>query len=223
MNLDICLDKTDVLEAWLKPEESKYILQSFFTCTKSAMLLVAPDNRIIFYNKAAGECSELLFGRPPVIGQSILSYRQDKNKKLFLELEKAIQLVVMNNRPFTIEHKIQHASINFRAHLEFIPVLSSDNQVIGVFLNIENISERKKMENNNKFQRHQLNQIAWSQSHKTRQPVATILGLINIFDKDSLTPDNLTILNMLQETVKKLETIIQETVVRANSQLNDHY
>lgn len=222
MNLDTCLDKTDVLEAWLKPIQSKYILQSFFTCTTSAMLLIAPDNRIVFYNKAAADCSELLFGRPPVIGQSILSYPQNNNQKLFVELEKAIQLVVMDNRPFTLEHKIHYPGVNFRAHLEFMPVLSSDNQVIGVFLNIENISERKKIENSNKFQRHQLNQIAWSQSHKTRQPVATILGLISILDKDSLTPANLEILCMLQETVKKLEAIIQETVIRANSHLSDH-
>jgi hypothetical protein len=46
--------------------------------------------------------------------------------------------------------------------------------------------------------------------------------LINIFDNDSLTPDNLKILSMLQETVKKLEAIIQETVVRANSRLDDY-
>lgn len=222
MNLDLCLDKIDILEAWLKPEKSKYILQSFFTCTKSAMLLITPDNRIIFYNKALSDCSELLFGRPPVVGQSILSYRQDNNKKLFAELEKAIQLVVSDNKSITIEHKINYPGVNFRAHLEFTPVYGNDNKVNGIFLNIENISEQKKMEHSNKFQRHQLNQIAWSQSHKTRQPVATILGLISIFDKDSLTPDNLTILNMLQDTVKKLELIIQETVVRANSRLNDH-
>lgn len=222
MNLDLYQNKIDAPDIALSPEVSHYVMHSLFTYTKSVMLFIAYDNRILYFNKPANDCSILLFGRSPEVGRNLLAYRQGHNQKLFTVLEDALQMVKLNRKPVSFEHKIVSTHLNLRANFDFTPVTDENNKMVGTFLVIDNISERKKIENHNKFQRHQLNQIAWSQSNKTRQPVATILGLINIFDNDSLTSENLKILSMLQETVKKLEAIIQETVVRANSRLDDY-
>lgn len=62
-----------------------------------------------------------------------------------------------------------------------------------------------------------LQQISWMQSHKTRQPLATLLGLIHIIDKSSLSDDNLEIVEMLEKTAQKLDEVIRHTVIKANS------
>lgn len=62
-----------------------------------------------------------------------------------------------------------------------------------------------------------LRQISWMQSHQTRQPVATILGLVNIVDKSSLTEDNLEIIGLLEKTAQELDEVIRSTVIKANS------
>lgn len=62
-----------------------------------------------------------------------------------------------------------------------------------------------------------LQQISWMQSHKTRQPLATLLGLIHIIDKSSLSDSNLEIIDMLEKTAKKLDEVIRLTVIKANS------
>jgi signal transduction histidine kinase len=222
MNIDLYQNKINAPDIGLSPEASHYVIHSLFAYTKSVMLFIDTDNRILFYNKPASDCSILLFGRSPEVGRNLLEYKQGSNLRLFTVLEDALQIVLLNGKPLSFEHKIVSSDLNLRANFDFTPVMGENNKIVGTFLIIDNISDQKKMENHNKFQRHQLNQIAWSQSHKTRQPVATILGLINIFDNNSLTPDNQKILNMLQETVKKLEVIIQETVVRANSRLDDY-
>ena len=62
-----------------------------------------------------------------------------------------------------------------------------------------------------------LQQISWIQSHKTRQPLATLLGLIHIIDKATLSDDNLEIIGMLEKTAQKLDEVIRHTVITANS------
>jgi len=62
-----------------------------------------------------------------------------------------------------------------------------------------------------------LQQISWMQSHKTRQPLATLLGLIHIIDKGSLSDGNLEIIQMLEKTAQKLDEVIRHTVIKANS------
>jgi hypothetical protein len=62
-----------------------------------------------------------------------------------------------------------------------------------------------------------LQQISWMQSHKTRQPLATLLGLIHIIDKSSLSDGNLEIIEMLEKTAQKLDEVIRHTVIKANS------
>jgi len=44
-----------------------------------------------------------------------------------------------------------------------------------------------------------------------------MLGLIYILDKATLTEDNLKIIKMLESEVGKLDAVISDTVVRANS------
>jgi signal transduction histidine kinase len=72
------------------------------------------------------------------------------------------------------------------------------------------------METRTERQANILNHIAWSQSHETRQPLATLLGLINILDKTSLSEDNKKIIGLLEETAHKLELVIRQNVIRAN-------
>jgi DUF438 domain-containing protein len=105
---------------------------------------------------------------------------------------------------------------------EYTPVFDNDNKFIGILLNVQNISDRKTYETASNHMQHQLNQIAWSQSHETRQPVASILGLINIFDKQTLTAENMEILQRLKDTAIQLECIIQKNVIVANVLAQDH-
>lgn len=62
-----------------------------------------------------------------------------------------------------------------------------------------------------------LSEISWSQSHETRQPVATILGLLNILDRDSLTEENKQIVLLLENTTQSLDHIIRKMVEKASS------
>lgn len=56
-----------------------------------------------------------------------------------------------------------------------------------------------------------LEDIAWLQSHKMRSPVATIMGLIQLFNSENINdPINIKILEGIKEAAGNLDEVIKE-------------
>lgn len=114
-----------------------------------------------------------------------------------------------------------------REAMEVLPVYQNERFEGLVFRNdlLKCLTEEKKeletkvIERTNEIERQNrlLQQISWMQSHETRQPLATLLGLINIIDKSSLTEDNRRIVAMLEKAARELDEVIRNTVIKANS------
>jgi PAS domain S-box-containing protein len=197
-------------------EASRHILKAIFDSTKSSIFFIDPDYRILFFNKWARDGSKFLYGRDMFIGDSILNYRQgDDNDIASIEFKQDFKQAIESKSLVIRERQMQHPTISYWVNMEYTPVFDAD-KLVGVLLHVQNISERKKIEDQMAQQHLQLAQIAWIQSHETRQPVATMLGLINILDKQSLTPDNLSIVKMMEETTQKLDKVIQKMVLLAS-------
>lgn len=61
------------------------------------------------------------------------------------------------------------------------------------------------------MQNQQLKQIAWIQSHKVRSPVASILGLVQLFNPEDPADDtNKQVINGLKEAAANLDEVIKE-------------
>jgi light-regulated signal transduction histidine kinase (bacteriophytochrome) len=110
---------------------------------------------------------------------------------------------------------------------EVLPVYKVERFEGLVFKNdlLKFVTERKKeleiriAERTNEIEKQNelLKENSWMQSHKTRQPLATILGLVNIIDKSSLTESNLEIIGMLEKIAQEIDEVIRTTVIKANS------
>lgn len=198
------------------PEASGKILKAIFDSTKSSIFLLAPDYRILFFNKWANEGCKYLYGKDVSIGDSILNYRDKNDEDAGNDFKEDFQRAILSRNIVTREREVHHPQTSHWIYMELTPVYDDDQKLIGVLLNVHNISDRKQFEIQNEQQQNQLVKIAWMQSHETRQPLATILGLINILDKKNLSADNLEIITLLEGTAIKLEKIIQQTVIMAN-------
>lgn len=198
------------------PETSGQILKAIFDSTKSSIFLIAPDYRLLFFNKWASDGCKLLYGREMFIGDSILNYRRSNDEAVNSDFREDFQQAIATKELVVREREMVHPEMNYWVRLEHTPVYDDDQRLIGVLLNVINISDRKKIEIQNQQQHNQLIKIAWTQSHETRQPLASMLGLINILDKKNLSADNLEIITLLEGTALKLEKIIQQTVIMAN-------
>ncbi len=64
----------------------------------------------------------------------------------------------------------------------------------------------REMEVKNK----KMNKYAFMNAHKLRAPIASILGLINLFGKDISTQDEKTMIKMLKESAHNLDNVVHE-------------
>lgn len=199
-------------------EQSRQVLQAIFDSTQSYILLIDPQFRIIFFNKKAQEGSLALHGRELKLGDSILTYTESGiDEMALLTFHENYNKAIATGETVVSEREIYYPSMmSSWIRSEYMPIYDR-GILVGVALRIVDITERKRHEIQIEMQTEILQQISWMQSHQTRQPVATILGLINILEKSSLSEDNRKIVAMLEDTALKLDDVIRDTVIRANS------
>ena len=76
---------------------------------------------------------------------------------------------------------------------------------------IQDVSELRKHMQRIELQNKRLKKIAWVQSHRMRSPVATILGMVELFNfSDPADPMNAEILTNIKELTEKLDGMIHE-------------
>lgn len=63
-----------------------------------------------------------------------------------------------------------------------------------------------------------LRNIAFKNSHELRKPVANIMGLIQVLDKQNLTKENLEIIQYIETSTKELDNIIQSIAVESSEE-----
>lgn len=196
-------------------EISRQILQAVFDSTQSTIFLVAPDRKIIFFNKMARDACRAMYKRELQVGDSILEYMGKSGEGMYRSFEANFERSLQGENVVS-EEELNYPGNSLWVRAEYSPVYDGD-RVMGVAITISDINERKKYELQIHKQNELLTQISWMQSHETRQPVATILGLINVIDKSTLSDDNRSIIEMLEKTALKLDEIIRDTVIKANS------
>lgn len=196
-------------------ETSRQVLKAIFDNIQSSIFLIAPDFKIMFFNKWAKDGSKLLYGRDLFVGDSILNYRTENDQAINKAFIEEFEQAIATKKQVVSEREMHFPDMRFWVRSEYTPVYNN-NKLAGVLYNVQNISDRKRFQQQSLIQQEHLVEIAWWLSHETRQPVATMLGLINIIEKKTLDAENLKIINLLEDTAEKLEKIIQQAVARAN-------
>lgn len=99
--------------------------------------------------------------------------------------------------------------------MDISPITDEKGEVIK-YISIEtDITERKQFEEMLKKQNEKLKEIAWISSHDVRRPVASILGLISLYDmKDPTKPFNQEIITLLNTSTKELDKVIRKIVFK---------
>jgi nitrogen-specific signal transduction histidine kinase len=194
---------------------TEQVIEAVFDSMQSGVILLAPDYRILFFNQTARHSSKMLYGREIRVGENFLNFERDGDEAAFEALKQNFKKAINEKRTIASERGINYHRSTRWIKSEYTPVFHGSS-LVGVSLRFIDSTERKEREDQIRRQNEQLRDIAWMQSHLTRQPLATILGLVNILDKKSLTDDNKKIIGMLEETVGKLDQVIRDIVIQAN-------
>jgi signal transduction histidine kinase len=64
-----------------------------------------------------------------------------------------------------------------------------------------------------------MEEIAWLQSHEMRRPVATMLGLLHVYNQQDVTdPNNAFIIHSIEEQLNEMDTMINDINYKLSSQ-----
>ncbi len=116
---------------------------------------------------------------------------------------------------------IQTSKSGLRLHmLSSVSAIKDEfGKPIGSIAVNRNITDWKEAEKTLRLQNEQLTEIAWLHSHKVRGPVATIMGLMNIYNwSNPQAKESVDIIKKVDQVIRQLDIIIHD-VVRKTGEL----
>ena len=100
--------------------------------------------------------------------------------------------------------------------IAFNPIFNNNGVITGVGCFAHNISERLETQRAILTQNEKLKNIASLSSHELRRPVATLMGLVDIMDKENMdNPQNREVLSHIDVVSKELDEVIRLIVNKA--------
>ena len=175
--------------------------------------------RVTFVNKAL--LKNMKLSEDEIIGRTSYDlypkeladkYTQDDNK------------VMANAEPLEVIEENIDLKTGAKLYYESIkiPIRGTDGKIEGIQGVFWDITEAIEAKERLKHQNERLTEIAWLHSHKIRGPVATIMGLINIFDWANVnSPENIEIIKKIDEVSKQLDGIIHNVVKKTGALYNE--
>jgi len=190
-NLEALINNTEDL-TWSIDQEGKYVyMNSAYRKRISDAIGVVPED---------GDNAYLHSGPTDEINSEWRSYYQR----------------AFDGERYVIRHESSNPKTKEPEHFEvsFNPIYrASKDQIIGVGCFARNITERLKTEEALIEQNERLKNIASLSSHELRRPVASMIGLLNILDRENFSnPENKQIMDHLHTVTQEIDEVIRVIV-----------
>ncbi|MGY6562648.1 MAG: PAS domain S-box protein [Luteibaculaceae bacterium] len=205
------LTREKLVERELQDSENRF--KTIIEEAPNAVIIINEELEILLVNKEFEKLSQ--YERKEVLNKSIdlliPSQSKDQYKQALKKVSSKNELIC-----FGKEENI-YASTKLG---ENIPIIATVNTISvkgfkNLIIILENLTELKQINDKLKLQNDQLKDIAWTQSHLVRTPVANILGLSNIILDPVFQHSTQTILEYLRiitSETEKLDGLIKEIV-----------
>jgi len=202
---------TILKEQFIKAKDSEIKLRSFFESSTACHLLLDEELKLLAFNRAASEFVGGHYKAKLEVGMPVTGFIHPEHVAAFkINCEKAMSgIAVQVERPLTYDGRSIWWALTFE------PARNPDGEIIGVSYNATDITRRIEQEQKVWAQNESLRRIAYIQSHEMRRPVASILGLVNLFECEDFTAtrEELMMLKQASEELdEKIRMIVGQTV-----------
>ncbi|GAB2988287.1 hypothetical protein GCM10027049_31070 [Mucilaginibacter puniceus] len=195
---------------------TKNNIEGLIDNTDDLIWSIDSERRYVYMNKAYKKAVFAHIGITPVKGEHhhsakyIESYGEPLINEWRMYYDRAFNgekyLITKKGINYTQDNPIYYETY-------FNPIYTATGEIIGVGCFSRNITERLKTERALIDQNERLKHIATLSSHDLRRPVASMLGLINIIDKENFSnPANKEIIDHLFTVSKEIDTVIYQIV-----------
>jgi len=163
--------------------------------------------KLISFNQSFKDLVFDVTGEIPQTGDFVLNTKF--SKKLIKKWKESYKKAFTGMQFKTLEETITSDKV-FYKETYFNPIHDKAGKVIGVGCFSRDVTDERSFLKQIQIQNEKLQEIAWIQSHKVRAPVATLLGLIGLFDLETKNQNNKEILKKVKEATEVLDEVIRE-------------
>ena len=196
-----------------KNEEIK--MRSFFDSSACNYLLLDKEYRVVAFNKAIKKFIQLSCGLTITVGMDATLFVNEEYMADFISgCKKALAGETQRH-----EHLLKFRDMVVFCDITCSPAHNDDGEIIGVFYNSIDITQRIRNQEDLVKRQSILDQIAYIQSHELRKPVANIKGLLLLLEMDDYY-DAIPELKEMQQAVDKLDNTISVIVNYTGKSLN---
>ncbi|MDJ1486166.1 ATP-binding protein [Cytophagaceae bacterium YF14B1] len=186
-------------------------LKSVLDSNNQMLMLINKDRKIELFNRRFFDYCQNVYGNTLQIGGNYPDYGNPQNREMEADaLNKAFSgqtiqkdmLVMMGNVPTWMS-------------LNFVPVVNKRGEIHNVAFSVLDISERKNYEKNlsetnailTKLN-HELDHFIYRSSHDMRAPLASVLGLVELFQTEEDESEREEYIAMIGKSVHKLDQLL---------------
>lgn len=168
-------------EEKLVAEEYELKLKAFFDNSDSCHVLLNTNCRVMYFNNTAARFIYSAYKKELRAGISMAEFVNPAYVKNFMQNCRD----ALSGKAVQEEKLLAYNSLgNIWWHLSFMPVWDSTKNIIGLSFNAADITAIREQEEHLRLKNESLLKIAHIQSNELWQPVATIIGLMNLIKDD---------------------------------------
>ena len=191
-----------------KLQESQTMLRSFFESTRTCHVLMDTELNAITFNKAAAEFGRKYYHIELTQGTPASDWVHPDRLAVFLTNGRT----AMSGTPVEIETSVSYDNgKTLWWSLVFEAARNPVGEVIGISYHATDITQRVAQREEIRLQHDSLERIAYIQSHEMRRPVASIIGLVDIFEQEDFTASKEELL-LLKKAALELDEKIRMIV-----------
>ncbi|MBS7563525.1 PAS domain S-box protein [Mucilaginibacter sp. Bleaf8] len=194
-------------QQYFQAKDSAIKLRSFFESSAECHLLIGTHFEVIVFNKNMAEFTQRVYGIKLYQGISINEVLEGEELNAF----KSNYELALTGVPVSLERKMNYNGEDIWWAITYTPCLNADSEVIGVSYNARDITRHKLHKQQILDQNESLRNIAYVQSHELRKPVASIMGLMHIFEEEGFTASKEGLM-IMKQAVNDLDTQIRKIV-----------
>ncbi len=212
-------DITEELNTRNTLELSEKNLSNLINNTRDLIWSIDRDKNLISANKGFKESIKKLTGKYPQMGERV--FFKESTPEM-LETWNGYYDRVLNGEKFTALESSPLKNGQFRkVEINFNPIFNSENEIIGASFFAHDATERLNFEEKILSQNKILKEIASIASHEIRGPVASMLGLLSLIDRNEIIGEqNNEICDYMEQAMRQLDSVIH-LLVKKSAQLDD--
>jgi PAS domain-containing protein len=195
-----------------------YSFDAVLNGAEEAMMLLSHDLRILRYNAKAGEQVAMFLDREIQAGDKFLqNLLPGIEQKVLGQLES-----IISGQEISFEREIgaignPHNKI-FQHRI--FPIKDNNGKLIGFIYANRDVHQERDLVAKLSKDYHTLREIAYQQFLELRSPLSSILGLLELLDKDQLDKENQKYFSYIRILADELDQIIRKNSAKINDSLH---